>query len=69
MVGSKIVSSEKISAYRKDVTSGLYGGDQTRKDKVLGKQKEGKKRLKEMSFGKVQIPHENFIKLFDSKAR
>lgn len=58
-VGAKIIAREDISAYRKDVTVGLYGGDVTRKRKVLEKQKKGKKRLKR--FGKVDIPTEAFF--------
>lgn len=57
-IGGKFVAREDISAYRKDVTSGLYGGDVTRKKKVLAKQKKGKERLKR--FGKVDIPAEAF---------
>ncbi|UZJ52663.1 hypothetical protein CBS101457_001983 [Exobasidium rhododendri] len=69
LVGNKVVSSERKSAYRKDVTAGLYGGHYERKLKHLNKQKEGKKRLKAMSFGRVQIPQESFVKLFDSKTK
>ena len=58
-VGGKIIAREDISAYRKDVTTGLYGGDVTRKRKVLEKQKKGKKRLKR--FGKVDLPSEAFF--------
>jgi GTP-binding protein LepA len=57
-VGGKFIAREDISAYRKDVTTGLYGGDVTRKKKVLAKQKKGKERLKR--FGKVDIPAEAF---------
>jgi GTP-binding protein LepA len=57
-IGGKFVAREDISAYRKDVTIGLYGGDVTRKKKVLAKQAKGKKRLKR--FGKVDIPAEAF---------
>lgn len=57
-IGSKIIAREDLSAYRKDVTSGLYGGDVSRKKKVLAKQKKGKARLKR--FGKVDIPADAF---------
>jgi GTP-binding protein LepA len=57
-IGGKFIAREDISAYRKDVTIGLYGGDVTRKKKVLAKQKRGKERMKR--FGKVDIPAEAF---------
>ncbi len=57
-IGGKFIAREDISAYRKDVTIGLYGGDVSRKKKVLAKQKKGKARLKR--FGKVDIPAEAF---------
>lgn len=57
-VGGKFIAREDISAFRKDVTAGLYGGDVSRKKKVLAKQKKGKERLKR--FGKVDIPAEAF---------
>lgn len=57
-IGGKFIAREDISAYRKDVTTGLYGGDVSRKKKVLAKQKRGKERLKR--FGKVDIPAEAF---------
>lgn len=57
-IGGKFIAREDLSAYRKDVTSGLYGGDVSRKKKVLAKQAKGKKRLKR--FGKVDIPAEAF---------
>lgn len=57
-VGGKFIAREDISSYRKDVTIGLYGGDVTRKKKVLAKQAKGKERLKK--FGKVEIPADAF---------
>jgi len=57
-IGGKFIAREDLSAFRKDVTSGLYGGDVSRKKKVLAKQAKGKKRLKR--FGKVDIPAEAF---------
>jgi GTP-binding protein LepA len=57
-IGGKFIAREDISAYRKDVTTGLYGGDVSRKKKVLAKQKRGKERMKR--FGKVDIPAEAF---------
>ena len=57
-IGGKFIAREDISAFRKDVTIGLYGGDVSRKKKVLAKQAKGKKRLKR--FGKVDIPAEAF---------
>jgi GTP-binding protein LepA len=60
-IGGKFIAREDVSAYRKDVTAGLYGGDVSRKKKVLAKQAKGKKRLKR--FGKVDIPAEAFTTL------
>jgi len=57
-IGGKFIARADISAYRKDVTTGLYGGDVSRKKKVLAKQAKGKKRMKR--FGKVEIPAEAF---------
>jgi GTP-binding protein LepA len=57
-IGGKFIAREDLSAYRKDVTTGLYGGDVSRKKKVLAKQKRGKSRMKR--FGKVDIPAEAF---------
>lgn len=57
-IGGRFIAREDLSAFRKDVTTGLYGGDVTRKKKVLAKQAKGKKRLKK--FGKVEIPSEAF---------
>jgi GTP-binding protein LepA len=57
-IGGRFIAREDLSAYRKDVTTGLYGGDVSRKKKVLAKQAKGKKRMKK--FGKVEIPSEAF---------
>jgi GTP-binding protein LepA len=58
-IGAKVVARETVSAFRKDVTAGLYGGDVSRKQKQLKKQKKGKKRLKQM--GKVTLTQEAFL--------
>lgn len=60
-IGGRFIAREDLSAYRKDVTTGLYGGDVSRKKKVLAKQAKGKKRMKR--FGKVDIPSEAFTVL------
>lgn len=57
-IGGRFIAREDLSAFRKDVTTGLYGGDVSRKKKVLAKQKKGKERMKR--FGKVDIPAEAF---------
>ena len=62
-IGGKVIASERLSAMRKDVLAKLYGGDFTRKKKLLEKQKAGKKKMMERGVGKVDIPTDVYISI------
>jgi len=65
VVQGKVIARETIKARRKDVTGYLYGGDVTRKKKLLEKQKRGKKLMKEK--GRVEVSHQAFLEIFKSR--